>query len=470
MDKPLVFLLIFFAGFSCKMKDDGSKIDIWTPFRQMQEIQLTSEKKGHYLHTTQFFSPDNRWIVYDTRNDGTHIGRTCCIEVVNTSTKEVKTLYQTQNQTRFGPGVGAATFSPADEIVLFIHGLNNCDSISPYGFSRRTGVAVSMSNPNHPIFMDARDVILPFTAGALRGGTHAHTWSKDGEWISFTYNDALVAQLEKEGVENVKDIRMVGVMAPSGPVNVSRNGGGENFSGEKYTVIITRVMEDPVPGSNDIDRAYEDGWVGSNGYVRKDGSRQKRAVAFLGDTRDIKGNKLTEVFLVDIPDDVTGEIDGQPIAGTESRRPYPPKGTSQRRLTFTENRKYPGIQGPRHWLRTTTDGSLIFFLMKDEGGVVQIYGISPNGGEIKQITSNDFSVESTFNVSSDGQFLAFGSQQNVYVAYIKSGETRRVSPSPGEGMSELRAIHWSNDGKMLAYNRKVAVRDTSYFQIFLLTK
>lgn len=446
------------------------KNDVWAPFYQMQEIQLTSDNKGHFLHTTQYFSPDNSWIVYDTRNDGSHIGRTCCIEIVNTSTKEINTLYQTQNQTLFGPGVGAATFNPVDDMVLFIHGLKSCDSINPYDFPRRTGVAVSMNKPNQAIFMDARDVIPPFTAGALRGGTHAHTWSKDGRWISFTYNDALMAQLEKEGVENVKDLRMVGVMAPAGPVKVGQNDEGENFDGEKYTVIVSRVTENPVPGSDEIDRAYEDGWVGTNGYIKKDGSRQKRAVAFLGDTRDANGNKLTEVFLTDIPDDVTREMEGQPIRGTETERPFPPEGTNQRRLTFTQNRKYPGVQGPRHWLRTTPDGSLIFFLMKDGGGVVQLYGISPTGGKIKQITSNDFSVETTFNVSPDGQFLAYGSQQNVYVTYIESGKTKMISSPPGEGRNELRAIHWSNDGKMLAFNRKVAVGDTSYYQIFLLTK
>ncbi|MCK4676922.1 MAG: hypothetical protein KAT48_02210, partial [Bacteroidales bacterium] len=184
--------------------------------------------------------------------------------------------------------------------------------------------------------------------------------------------------------------------------------------------------------------------------------------------RDHQGNKLTEVFIVDIPDDVTSEIPGQPMAGTETTRPIPPLGTQQQRLTFTGDLKYPGVQGPRHWLRITPDGSLIFFLMKDEKGIVQIYGISPNGGEIKQITNNDFSVETTFNVSPDDQFLAYGSKQSVYVTNIKSGEIKQVSPALGEGMTDLRSINWSNDGNMLAYNRKIAVGDTSYFQIFLL--
>lgn len=65
----------------------------------MQEIQLTTAAKGHFLHTTQQFSPDDQWIVYDTRNDGAHIGRTCCIEMVHTTTGEVRQLYRTTDTT-----------------------------------------------------------------------------------------------------------------------------------------------------------------------------------------------------------------------------------------------------------------------------------------------------------------------------------------------------------------------------------
>jgi len=443
-------------------------MDTWKDFENMQEIQLTSDKKGHFLHTTQYFSPDNSWIVYDTRNDGAHIGRTCCIEMVNTQTKEIKQLYNAPGQTQYGPGVGGVTFSPVVDTILFIHGLHNCNADRPYEFSRRTGVAVEINRPDEPIFMDARDVLPPFTSGALRGGTHAHTWSADGNWISFTYNDALMAQLEKEGAENIKNLRMVGIMAPYGPVKVEHDGSGENIDGEMYTVVVTRVTEDPEPGSDQIDRAYEDGWVGTHGYVKKDGSRQLRAVAFLGDTRDRQGNKLTEVFIVDIPDDVTRQISGQPLTGTVTTRPNPPEGTYQRRLTYTADRKFPGVQGTRHWLRSLPDGSLIFFLMKDDQWIVQIHAISPCGGEIKQITYNDFPVETTFNVSPDGQFLAYGSQQRVYLTHIRSGKTRPVTLAPVKEMTVLKSIHWSHDGNMLAYNRKVAIGDTNYFQIFLL--
>lgn len=82
------------------------------------ETQLTHDAKGHFLNSTQVFSPDDKWIVYDTRNSDDGIGVTGSIEMVNVETGEIKPLYQTQNQTEYGPGVGAATFSPVDRSTL----------------------------------------------------------------------------------------------------------------------------------------------------------------------------------------------------------------------------------------------------------------------------------------------------------------------------------------------------------------
>lgn len=460
----LTFLLILT---SCHHIQPGSWNDLEF-FSDLSEIQLTFDAKGHFLHTTQYFSPDDQWIVYDTRNDGSHIGRTCCIEMVNTQSKECIQLYTTVKQSEFGPGAGAVTFNPHESKVLFIHGLQNCDATHPYGFSRRTGAVVHTAQPGKLSYMDARDVTPPYTVGALRGGTHAHTWSDDGQWISFTYNDAVMASLEKAGHPRVRDLRMVGVMAPFGPVLVNHDGSGENIDGELFSMVVTRVTENPEPGGDQIDRAYSDGWVGTNGYIREDNTHQKKAVAFLGDTRDQNGNKLSEVFIVDIPDQITWKGKDSVITGSEITRPVPLGGISQRRLTFTAGREYPGVQGPRHWLRSAPDGSMIYFLMKDEQGIVQIFDVSPEGGDLKKITNNSFSVETTFSVSPNGRFLAYGIQQLVYLTDIASGETKSISGPPGPGMSELKSICWSNSGEMLAYNRKVEARDSSFYQIFLL--
>lgn len=466
----IIMLIVFGAALSgCQQKEDEESI-FWNHLDTLKEYQITKSNRGHYLSTTQYFSRDDQWIVYDTRNKGSHIGRTCCIEVVNIFTGKKRLIYKTKDQTLYGPGVGSATFSPEKNRVLFIHGLRNSNKQRPYDFSRRTGVAVDMESPEEPIFMDARDIVPPFTEGALRGGTHAHTWSGDGEWISFTYNDNILAKLEEKGNYPVNDLRVVGVMAPFGPVKVSDDSLGENNDGIKFTVVVTEVKENPEPDSDEISKAYEDGWIGTNGYVRSDGSRQKRAIAFLGDVRGKEGNKLTEVFIADIPENITVSKPGQPIEGTKVSRPVPPAGTRQRRLTYTQDRTYPGVQGPRHWMRSTPDGSLIIFLMRDDQGIVQFYGIAPTGGEIRQITDNDFPVETTFNVSPDGKFLAYGSDQHIYVTHIFSGETKRLTHNIQDSWKSLRSINWSSEGKMIAYNRQVAQGGTSYYQIFILKK
>ena len=96
---------------------------------QMKIIQLTSDNSGHTIHNTQCFSPDDQWIVFDTRNNDTLIRSTGNISMVNTRTGEITELYHTRHQTEYGPGVGAASFCPVSNRVIFIHGVRNSDKI-----------------------------------------------------------------------------------------------------------------------------------------------------------------------------------------------------------------------------------------------------------------------------------------------------------------------------------------------------
>ena len=437
------------------------------------EMQLTFDPRGHLLHNTQCWSPDNQWIVYDNRPDETMISSTGTIEKVNVHTGEIVRMYTTSNQTAHGPGVGAATWCPTGGRVLFIHGLFNCDESRPYGFRRRTGVAVDDARPGRPIFIDARDVLPPFTPGALRGGTHAHTWSADGRWISFTYQDAILGDLERTSGKANLDLRTVGVSAPIRAVKVEADQAGENNSGEMFSVLVVKVVSEAAPGSDEIERAFSDSWVGVDGYVRADGTRQKRAIAFQGHVRDRDGKKISEVFIVDVPDriDVPGP-DG-PIEGTATQRPMPPKGTVQRRLTFTADRKFPGVQGPRHWPRTSPDGSKIAFLARDEGGVVQIFFVSPLGGAIRQVTHNRWPVSTAFNWRPDGRAIAYGMDNSIFMTDVREGETfgasTRLTDRSGDELApQPYGVVWSYDGKTIACNR-AAWRDGKRFgQIFLL--
>src|SRR5439155_14791392 len=134
-------------------------------------------------------------------------------------------------------------------------------------------------------------------------------------------------------------------------------------------------------------------------------TRQRRAIAFQGQVVTARGEAISEVFIVDLPEDVTVPGDG-PLEGTATRRPLPPKGTVQRRLTFTAQRRHPGLQGPRHWLRSSPDGTRIALLMRGDDGVVQLWTVSPNGGPPAQLTRNPSDIASAFSWSRDGRWIA----------------------------------------------------------------
>lgn len=427
-----------------------------------KEVQLTFDATGHTIHNTQVFSPDNEWIAFDGRNDENAIGSTGVVGMVNVKTGEIRYLYKTENQTAYGPGVGAVTFSPRENKVLFIHGVRNATQSHPYGFTRRTGVAIDIKTPFSPIFMDARDITPPFTRGALRGGTHAHTWSDDGKWISFTYNDYVLEQLAKKD-SAVKDLRTIGVMFP-GKVTVIDDQGLENHSGEMFSVLIVPVTENPLPGSDQIDKAFDEGWIGKNGYFRSDGKRQARAIAFQGNTRNKENQTVTQVFIADLPDNLYSFINDVNIEGTKNSRPETPNGISIKKITTIEN----GISGPRFWLRSAPDGSTIGFLSTDTAGVVQIFGISPSGGEVKQLTHNDFPVEGPFNFHPAGRYLAYCANNRVYITDLRNGKSTPLTPKTDEKNRPIGAPVFSNDGNLIAYNKYVSGANGRFVQIFIV--
>lgn len=427
------------------------------------ETQLTHDAWGHTLNNTQVFSPDDQWVVYDTRNLDSELGKNCCIRMLNLKTGEDRPLYQTQNQTEHGPGVGAATFSPSRNRVLFLQGLRSADAELPYTMTRRTGIAIDIDQPGKPHFLDGRGLTPPYTPGALRGGTHAHQWSGDGERISFTYNDAVMEKLAADNLA-VKDLRMVGVMIPGKNVKVANGNNQDEFSGEGFAVVVTRVTESPSPGSDEIDRAFDETWIGREGYRKPDGSRQRYALAVQGNVRNADNQMVSAVFVVDLPEDLTKPRPGQPLAGSATTRPNPPAGVSQRRITFTKK----GIEGPRHWLRSAPDGSIIGFLAKDSSDHIQLFGVSPNGGAIRQLTNQPFSVQSPFNFSPDGNFVAYVADNSVFVADLRTGEPQRLTPRSTDEDRPINGVIWSHGGDCVVYNLYVNSSQGRYLQIFRL--
>ena len=178
------------------------------------------------------------------------------------------------------------------------------------------------------------------------------------------------------------------------------------------------------------------------------------------------GTNKTEVFVLDLPDDLTKAAPGFPLEGTDSSRPNVPEGVIQRRLTFSAN----GVVGPRHWLRTTADGKIIAFLSKDNNGIIQAFGVSPTDGKIKQLTFNNSSVQGPFNFSPDGKQLAYLSGNSVYVMDVNTGKSQQLTPRYPEEEKPTNGVVWSNDDKMIAFNKYVKDDKTGgyFLQIFLL--
>jgi len=128
--------------------------------------QITHEPKNHILTNIGVWSPDGKWIVYDTRSDPAgSIFDGSTIEQVNVETGEVRVLYRSQS----GAHCGVATCHPMDDRVIFILGPEDPTPDWQYSAFHRQGVIVHAATPSVAINMDARDIVPPFTPGALRG-------------------------------------------------------------------------------------------------------------------------------------------------------------------------------------------------------------------------------------------------------------------------------------------------------------
>lgn len=437
------------------------------------ERQLTTAAHGHILTNANVWSPDGEWIVYDVRSDAAgSVFDGTRIERVHVETGRVEVLYESQR----GACCGVASYSPADDRVAFILGPEDPTPDWEYAPHHRQGVIVDAAHPQQAKNLDARDLAPPFTAGALRGGTHVHIFSGDGAWISFTYDDQVLTTREPAGQGDLNQ-RNVGVAVPLGAVTVPRTH-PRNHDGELFSALVTRTVRQPRPGSDEIQRAYEDAWVGVAGYRRADGSQQERALAFLGDTIAENGKPLTELYLVDLPPLHAMRKPGDgPLQGTPTLRPQPPLAAVQRRLTFTADRSHPGIQGVRHWPRSSPDGSRIATLMRDDASngvgdgvsVVQLWLVSPNGGPPRQLTRDPWDVASSFSWNKDGTAIAYVAGGSVMVVDAATGESRRLTEPPAADQPAPRpeACVFSPDGRQIAFVRPMRGADGAVWnQIF----
>lgn len=432
-----------------------------TSASQSSEVrQLTFDNRNHDLDNNQNFSRDGKWLVYDTRNPG--IGESRTVEKVHVETGEVRIVYAPPFIEGQGPGAGAASLSPADDRVVFIHG-PWLETGRPYDFTWRRGGLVPLEGKGAFAFADARDLTPPYTRGALRGGTHRHEWDGTGKWLGYTYNDEI---MKKRGI----DLRTIGVTRLGNPVRVEDadpnlfEGDGEGFS-----VLVVEVVPNPEPGSDQVSRAAMDSWVGLQGYRKPDGSAQL-ARAFIGKTKARDGEEVDEVYIVDIPSDITKPGPLGPLEGTDSAFPAPPEGASQRRLTRTENWKTPGAIGTC-W--SSPDGAWITFLAHDSEGRQQIFALSPLGGEPRQLTNLLEGAAVSPRWSPDGKRLvSVAKDGRIFCIDAPGGEAAEGIQTPVWATKEkdptTTKVVWSTQGDLIAFNREVKGENGGWLQIFVV--
>jgi len=388
--------------------------------------QITFTSRHHQLTNTQTWTPDSEWLVFDVRPSGASFsGKT--IERVNIHSGETDVIYTAPD----GAHVGVVTVHPQDERYVFIHSPENPDDSWHYDFHHRRGVVTFQGKTYN---LDAMDITPPFTPGALRGGSHVHVYSPNGELVSFTYNDHVMHERDQ-----ALDLRNVGVAAPYGPVTPQGHHPRE-YAGSHWSVLMSQTTPTPQPGSDEINRAYEEGWVGNT------------QLAFIGDTLSLNGEKVPELFIVTLPMSEAGwkQAGDTPLCGTENSLPAPPAGVVQRRLTFTHDRAYPGLVNvPRHWVRCNPQGDSIAFLMRDDAGVVQLWLIASEGSGMRQLTQCS-GIQSAFNWHPSGQALGFVLEDRIAMCDAQSGDIRFLT-ADHENPPSGDAVVFSPNGRAVAW-------------------
>lgn len=398
-----------------------------------QERQITFAPHNHNLDNNDNFSPDRKFLCYDTRETiGPGINNSLSIEKVEIATGIESIIYKPEKVLTgedCAPGVGAASYHPTQNKVVFIHGplVEEVPERGYYGKPNRKGAEVDADGSQRLVWLDCRDVdttrdTLP---GAHRGGTHRHEYSMDGKRVGFTYDDFLLPEYG----------RTIGYMEPrpDGP-------GGATH----YFCLLVKPAPTGKSKPGEIEIASGDSWIGEHGYMR----------AFIGKVRAANGTDYEEsLFVVDVPAtiDITTAR-----AGNKSEYPTPPKGLRIRRLTHTP------ASGT---VRGTLEGDRIAYYATDENGKKQIFVIASDGSDQDpdpakrpvQATHCAEGVEGGVRWHPSGNSIAYHTNGAVAVTCVQPGprfgETRLLTP---ESKDNPRAdLVWSPDGSLFACTRAV---------------
>jgi Tol biopolymer transport system component len=105
--------------------------------------------------------------------------------------------------------------------------------------------------------------------------------------------------------------------------------------------------------------------------------------------------------------------------------------------------------------------------MRDAAGIVQLWTVSPLGGEPEQLTHDPWDIASAFTWSPDGHRVAYIADGSVFVASAETGDSRRLTlKRDAEGAPRPEACVFSPDGRSIAYVRPVASDDGTFNHVF----
>ena len=422
-----------------------------TEIFKIPEQQITFKPKTHSLDNNDNFSPDGKFLCYDTRGMffDNNLGNCKSIEKVEIATGEETILWKPsfKGGTNAAPGVAAVSFHPTQNKVVFIHGpkLEEVAKRGYYGIRNRSGLMVDGDGKGESTWLDLRDITThkPTIAGAHRGGTHRHEFSRNGNRIGFTYDDFLLPEYG----------RTIGYME-------ANKNAPHGYS--HYFAVLVKPARRGESRPGEIEKAFGDSWVDANGTKR----------AFIGKLRS--ANEIDyeySLFVAHIPDrvDITTAQ-----SGDKDVYPRPPEGITIRRLTHSTSDD--GI------VRGSYNGKSIAYLSMDENGIKQVFVIPTDGDDLsdnlekrpKQITYFK-SDGSNIRWHPSGKWLFSISAGKVYASPIEKRE-EVILLTPDDLIRNNLVV--SPSGDRLAYNVKVISPDSkliiegkvknNFDQIFIL--
>ncbi len=419
---PVMFITALVIIVGCAKSESNDNIEVM----KMNEKQITFSPKTHALDNNDNFSPDDKYLCYDTRATVYNEKLANCksIEKVEIETGKETILWNPPFVTGddAAPGVAACSYHPKENKVIFIHGplLDEVKERGHYSIKNRTAVVVDGNGGGIVERPDMRDVKNnPTTPGAHRGGSHRHEYTRSGNRIGFTYDDILVQ----------KYARTIAFLQPS---KKSPKGHTHYFS------LIVRPAEEGKSKPGEIEHAANDSWVDSQGAMR----------AFIGKVRAENGvDYSSDLFVADIPLDIDITT---AKAGTKTEYPTPAKRIVIRRLTHGMN--------AGGTIRGSFDGKQIVFTAMDEKNINQVFVINADGSQkMPRKISNLTQSASIVRWHPSDKWIFCITDGNIAAINVGSGNIVMLT-NDNEERDHLVISH---DGNRLAYVIPTPTKDES---------